>query len=63
MKQSPLDSKKSFIITSLIFVLSDIIFMLLDNKEPFNWRSILISYVVFCVIYYVINKIIQAIKE
>lgn len=63
MKKISLNSKKSFIITSLIFILSDITFMLLDNEEPFNWGSIFISYVVFCIIYYVINKVSQAIKE
>lgn len=63
MKKRSMNSKKAFIMTSIIFVLSDMILMFLNNDEAINWLSIVISYLVFCVIYYVVNKVSQAIKE
>ena len=55
--------RNQFLWSSFVFVAIGILFRLFDSERVLSWPSILISYLIFCITYFVVGKIIKTLKQ
>lgn len=57
-----MNNKYRFLLTSLVFITLEILFMFFDSSKTFNWPDVLIGYAIFALIYFVVSKIYTTLK-
>ena len=55
--------RNQFLWSSFVFVVIGILSRLFDSERVLSWPSILISYLIFCITYFVVGKIIKVLKQ
>lgn len=55
--------RNQFLWASFVFVVIGILLRLFDSERVLSWPSILISYLIFCITYFVVGKIIKVLKQ
>ena len=49
--------KQKFFWTSLIFNITTVLFMVLDNNQTFSWVKLLVGYGIFALLYSILGNI------
>ena len=55
--------RNQFLWALFVFVVIGILSRLFDSERVLSWPNILISYLIFCITYFVVGQIIKTLKQ